>query len=509
MIIDKSVLKEAKVVLFGAGNNGRNYFDGLTNEGFSVAYFVDNNKNLAESKGIPVYEPEILLNEDKPRLKIIITPDYPIYQEIEDQLTEMGLAGCIFVHHFTSCLNLLKILKFHKDYITFCGIGTRFINDRNPQLPYMDTAEQTVDNFLQKRDDIINELNSNEELNVAKPCKNCPALRKHSVLNEDFKIVRISVTCSPTICQSKCIYCQRLYDVNDSEISQNHKRVAEIIRYIKRERGDIVSDDFHVLVASGEIAIVKHKDIMLDSISDTKALYATNAFVFDIDVAETLKTNNSSIMVSLDSGTKKTFALVKGHDKFALVIENLKKYLCYGDVCIKYIIVPGINDSDEDVKGIMNVLELLGLKGLITVYGDFYIPHRTVIYSISKFFTVIPQAKNSLFNLRAITVNVEWLKQNYPVGHKVYEQRLAHFREVFYSRYRNNYQGYKDYIFTYEIGELLKHFSEDTRFIVVDTRENERVVKAFEQLGLLFDTMELSSINGACEPNSIFVINKW
>ena len=40
----------------------------------------------------------------------------------------------------------------------------------------------------------------------------------------------------------------------------------------------------------------------------------------------------------------------------------------------------------------------------------------------------------------------------------------------------------------------------------MDASKNERVVKAFEQLKLPFDAMELSSIDGAYEPNDIFVI---
>lgn len=69
VIIDKSVLKGAKVVLFGAGGNGRYFLMKLREEGFSVAYFVDNGDKVKEAEGVPVYEPQRLLTEDRQNLK--------------------------------------------------------------------------------------------------------------------------------------------------------------------------------------------------------------------------------------------------------------------------------------------------------------------------------------------------------------------------------------------------------------------------------------------------------
>ena len=508
MIIDKSVLKEAKVVLFGAGNNGRNYFDRLTNEGFSVAYFVDNNKNLAESKGIPVYEPEILLNEDKPRLKIIITPDYPIYQEIEDQLTEMGLAECIFVHHFIWCPRF-NTLKFYKNYVTFCGFSYRFKESRNPQFPYLETAKETINNFMQKREEIIKELNSDEELNVAKPCKNCRHLKEQSVLFNDFKFYRVCITCSPSICQSKCIFCERINDTVYPDIDKIPIKVAEIIRYIEEDRKELLRDDHHMLVATGEITFTKHKDILLDAISDCNSNFVTNAFLFNTKIADSMEKNQSEVHVSLDSGTRETFALVKGWDKFDIVIENLRNYSNYGIVLIKYVAIPGINDSEKDIYGLMDVLRSLGLGGLYGgLFFDYYLARRSALYSIARFINAFSKSDLALIYFHSFSrQDIELIKQYYiPDRNSVYEQRNNHFREIYHEKFLKDYQGFRDYVLMYEIRELLKHFQENTRFIIVDASKNERVVKAFEQLGLPFDTMELSSINGACEPNSIFVI---
>ena len=60
----------------------------------------------------------------------------------------------------------------------------------------------------------------------------------------------------------------------------------------------------------------------------------------------------------------------------------------------------------------------------------------------------------------------------------------------------------------YEIGDLIKHFKKETHFMIVDASENERVVSVFEKLELFFDTIDLSSIDGAGAPADIFVIFK-
>ena len=94
-------LKKHKVVLFGAGNNGRMLLKELRDNGVTPAYFVDNNTGLESSQtsrngGIIIKHPQALLIEDQNNLKIIISPSAPAYFEIQAQINEMGLGACIF-----------------------------------------------------------------------------------------------------------------------------------------------------------------------------------------------------------------------------------------------------------------------------------------------------------------------------------------------------------------------------------------------------------------------------
>ena len=80
---------------------------------------------------------------------------------------------------------------------------------------------------------------------------------------------------------------------------------------------------------------------------------------FDEDIAQELHENPASFLnVSLDSGTAKTWYKVKGVNNFDHVIENLKKYSQSAhhpeQVSLKYIILPGINDSEEDFRAFVD-----------------------------------------------------------------------------------------------------------------------------------------------------------
>jgi SAM-dependent methyltransferase len=94
-----------KVVLFGAGRNGELMLKRLISCDIMPMCFVDNDcmketvkftHSCGESKVFPVNAPEVLLNEEKSKLKIIITPSHHYYTEIESQINTMGLSECVY-----------------------------------------------------------------------------------------------------------------------------------------------------------------------------------------------------------------------------------------------------------------------------------------------------------------------------------------------------------------------------------------------------------------------------
>ena len=80
----------SKVVLFGAGGIGRIALRQMADSQRRVDYFVDNNPDLwgKEVEGIPVHSPDVLRRENA---DIFVTVGYKLYDDIRNQLSEMGL----------------------------------------------------------------------------------------------------------------------------------------------------------------------------------------------------------------------------------------------------------------------------------------------------------------------------------------------------------------------------------------------------------------------------------
>jgi MoaA/NifB/PqqE/SkfB family radical SAM enzyme len=102
---------------------------------------------------------------------------------------------------------------------------------------------------------------------------------------------------------------------------------------------------------------------------DRRAKFFTNGFIFDEKIAQILGTNpNSSISLSIDSGTSKTWHKVKGVDNFDTVTENLLKYYAAsaqpGQIILKYIVLPKVNDNMEDYLSVIKIMEVLQVKNL-------------------------------------------------------------------------------------------------------------------------------------------------
>ncbi len=84
-------------------------------------------------------------------------------------------------------------------------------------------------------------------------------------------------------------------------------------------------------------------------------VFFSNAIVFNHTIAEILDRGLSYIYVSMDAGTPETFAKIKGIDAFKQVCGNLKEYSRHGPIELKYIVLPGINDTQADAKGFVEL----------------------------------------------------------------------------------------------------------------------------------------------------------
>jgi len=208
---------------------------------------------------------------------------------------------------------------------------------------------------------------------VSKACYYCPNKRLflQNIQNEKIKLVNISMYPAP--CQSDCIYCgmraSGAFNMSDKEnVNETYRRVIELCNYLKEN--DKLDNDVEFQISSGEIAIHPFKKEILDVIGNATTQFFSNGMKFDEGVATKLKQNpKSSIQVSLDCGTSRTWKVVKKRDNFQKTLDNLIRYrestTRKEQIELKYIVLPGINAADEDFDGIIKIMKKLDVQKLI------------------------------------------------------------------------------------------------------------------------------------------------
>ena len=172
-------------------------------------------------------------------------------------------------------------------------------------------------------------------------------------------------------CQCKCIYCgQHTIDKSILDSKLNDKSFEKVINAIESMKNQcMIADDVLWQVASGEITIHPLKDRILSLINGNAARFLTNGFIFNEKIAANLGKNpRSEINLSIDSGTAKTWYKVKGVNNFNTVIDNLNKYSANsarpGQITLKYIVLPGINDNLADYQGVIEIMKVLKAEQL-------------------------------------------------------------------------------------------------------------------------------------------------
>ena len=87
-------------------------------------------------------------------------------------------------------------------------------------------------------------------------------------------------------------------------------------------------------------------------------------------VLKGLKTDTMSVTVSVDCGDREKFKQIKQVDAYNKVIDTLKKYVkAQGSnrkmVRSKYIIIPNVNDTKEDINKWLDETEKIGIQQVI------------------------------------------------------------------------------------------------------------------------------------------------
>jgi len=117
---------------------------------------------------------------------------------------------------------------------------------------------------------------------------------------------------------------------------------------------EIISYDTKFFISFGEPSLYSKQKDFFKSLIKYPLEIASNCTVYSESIADCLSSGRSYVNCSLDSGTAQTYLQVKGKDFFDKVRDNLRKYSTKGRIILKYIVMPGINDSEEDLNGFID-----------------------------------------------------------------------------------------------------------------------------------------------------------
>lgn len=240
-----------------------------------------------------------------------------------------------------------------------------------PAVEICKTGQETIESFLKMYAGVISESKSSDQKRIfTKGCTRCVDYQLGELTNDGL-IHYVNLSMYPAPCQCRCIYCGAY--INDGVefdreyVCKSYDIVFDSIDYALKN--EIIAPDASWQVSSGEITIHPYKDRILDLVGNKNATFFTNCFKYDVKIGANLAANPlSGINLSIDSGTQETWYKIKGFNNFEEITDNLFKYHknCSrtGQITLKYILLPSINDNIEDYTSVIEMMKKLDVNSL-------------------------------------------------------------------------------------------------------------------------------------------------
>jgi molybdenum cofactor biosynthesis enzyme MoaA len=184
-------------------------------------------------------------------------------------------------------------------------------------------------------------------------CRGCVFLEEKDWLQENY--INNIIFDHFTKCNCACNYCY----TNEDKKRYNKLKTYNIYPIVK----DMF--DKKIIKHGGSIGFGGGEPTILPEFDKLLNLFIKNGFSnirvpssgikYSNVIAKGISTGQVSVVVSIDSSTEKTYKAIKQINKFNTVCKNLKKYSKAQknsfNVISKYIIIPQINDTKEEIDG--------------------------------------------------------------------------------------------------------------------------------------------------------------
>ncbi len=263
------------------------------------------------------------------------------------------------------CNNLNTSICFnYKDIgITYCTLTNASNGKGWPKISdnVFDGEKINWTKFFEERSKEIEAIKNGCERHECKDCQQitdinfCDDRKIHYVLLSPWQI-----------CNSNCIYCLGHAEVisakapNYYEYYKEYEEPYDMLSIIKDMiANDVLAKDAEIDFAGGEPTLYPKFDEIINFFIDNSfknIIIHTNNIQYSKAIERGIKENAISLMISIDAGTKKCHEKTKGVKSFDKVWHNFKKYSKARNknytmrLCTKYVLVPGINDSEKELE---------------------------------------------------------------------------------------------------------------------------------------------------------------
>lgn len=183
-------------------------------------------------------------------------------------------------------------------------------------------------------------------------CRGCLFFETKEWTNKDY--IDSIIVDHFTRCNCNCVYC---YTEEDKQ-AYNNLKTYNILPIIK----DMFK--YKILVPGGAIGFGGGEPTILEEFEELVELLLDHKFTnirinssgikYSPIIAKGIASGQITVVVSMDSATRETYKKIKQLDAFDKVCENLIKYSSSqtspGFVVNKYIVIPEVNDTEEEIE---------------------------------------------------------------------------------------------------------------------------------------------------------------
>lgn len=216
--------------------------------------------------------------------------------------------------------------------------------------------------FVEYRYDLIRKLKDN----IPCECDGCVALRWDYWQKEiNINTLTMDGGFKGERCNVKCSYCH-------AESSQEASLLDSSWSYtdVLNEIAAYLPQNLTLSPSASEFTISPHKSEIFEIMNEKQwsGDFLSSGLLFETSIANMMRASRASMHISVDAGTRETFAKVKGFDYWDKLNQNIKRYAeTGGELSLKYIFLEDINDNLADVDGFIELAQKYVKKIYISI----------------------------------------------------------------------------------------------------------------------------------------------